>query len=140
MSKGKTEDDLSLKKERAIVALLNEQTMQKAAEAVGVNLRTLQRWQEEPEFAAAYREARRQAFSQAIALTQRYAPLAVNALARILMDTKAPTSSVVSAATAMLKFGREGIELEDLAVRVESLEQAAKEQGLKAGGSRPSFN
>jgi hypothetical protein len=111
-----------------------------SAESVDVGLRTIQRWVTEPGFAAAYREARTQAFSQAIALTQRYAPLAVNALARILMDQKAPSSSVVSAASAMLKFGREGIELEDLAVRVESLEQAAKEQGIKPGGSRPSFN
>ena len=39
-----------------------------------------------PEFARAYREARREALGQAIALTQRYAPLVVNTLAQVMMD------------------------------------------------------
>ena len=41
------------------------------------------------------------------------------------MDDGAPTSSKVAAATTILRFGREGIELDDLAARVEALEQAA---------------
>jgi len=32
----------------------------------------------------------------------------------------------VSAATAILRFGREGLELDDLAARIEVLEQAAE--------------
>ncbi len=90
--------------------------------------RTLYRWLRKPEFARAYRQARREAFGQAIALTQRYAPLAVNTLAQIMMDDGAPSSSKVAAATTILRFGREGIELDDLAARLEALEEAATQR------------
>ena len=111
--------------ERAIIALLNEQTISRAAAVAEVGQRTLYRWLRQPEFSRAYREARREAFGQAIALTQRYAPLAVNTLAQVMMDDNAPSSSKVAAATTILRFGREGIELDDLAARVEALEETA---------------
>ena len=114
--------------ERAIIALLNEQTISRAAGVAEVGQRTLYRWLRQPEFSRAYREARREAFGQAIALTQRYAPVAVNTLVQVMMDDGAPSSSKVAAATTLLRFGREGIELDDLAVRVEALEQAARQR------------
>ncbi|MFN0131451.1 MAG: hypothetical protein ACKVW3_02800, partial [Phycisphaerales bacterium] len=58
--------------------------------------------------------------------TQRYAPLAVQTLASVAADKSAPHSSRVSASTAILKFSRDSIEIDDLAARVETLEQAAK--------------
>lgn len=120
---------LSPRQEQAIAAMLSEQTLPKAAEAAGVNVRTLHRWLRLPEFAAAYRSARRETFAQAIALTQRYAALAVNTLAKVMMDPGSPTSAKVTAAVAVLRFGRDGVELEDLQVRVETLErQRAEEQ------------
>jgi len=118
-------DGLTAPQERAIIALLNEQTVGRAAAAAGIGERTLYRWLKDMTFSRAYREARRDAFGQAIALTQRYAPLAVNTLAQVMMDNNAPSSSKVAAATTILRFGREGIELDDLAARVEALEQAA---------------
>ncbi len=66
-------DGLTAPQERAIIALLNEQTVGRAAAAAEVGQRTLYRWLKEPTFSRAYREARREAFGQAIALTQRYA-------------------------------------------------------------------
>ncbi len=123
---------LTAPQERAIIALLNEQTVGRAANAAEVGQRTLYRWLKEPTFSRAYREARREAFGQAIALTQRYAPLAVNTLAQVMMDDGAPTSSKVAAATTILRFGREGIELDDLGARVEALEQAAPQRQKSA--------
>ncbi len=64
---------------------------------------------------------------------QRYAPLAVNTLAQVMMEDGAPTSSKVAAATAIMRFGREGIELDDLAARVEALEQAAPQRRTSDG-------
>ena len=116
--------------ERAIIALLNEQSISRAAAVTEVGQRTLYRWLRKPEFARAYREARREAFGQAIALTQRYAPLAVNTLAQVMMDGAAPSSSKVAAATTILRFGREGIELDDLAARVDELERAAPKKQM----------
>jgi hypothetical protein len=77
---------------------------------VKVSQRTLYRWLREPDFSRAYRRARRDAFGQAIALTQRYAPLAVNTLVVVMADKDAPHHAKVSAATKLLRFGREGIE------------------------------
>ena len=131
-------DGLTAPQKRAIIALLNEQTMVRAAAAAEVGQRTLYRWLKEPSFSRAYREARRDAFGQAIALTQRYAPLAVNTLAQVMMDSDAPSSSKVAAATTILRFGREGIELDDLAARVEALEETAprREKSARWAGYR----
>ena len=125
-------DRLTPKQEAAVIALLRENSVAKAAESCEVNIRTLHRWLDDADFSKAYRKARRHAFSQAIALTQRYAPLAVSTLATLMADKETPPHARVTAATALLKFGREGIELDDLAARVEALEQAT-EQREKAG-------
>lgn len=111
--------------ERAILALINEPTVRKAAEVVGVAEGTLYRWMREPEFARMYREARRENFRHAIALTQRYAPAAVQTLMKIMQDPGAAHSAKVSAATALLKFSRESIELDELVQRIEVLEQSS---------------
>ncbi len=118
-------DALSPKQEKAILALLQEPTIAKAAASAGVSNRSLVRWLTQDDFSRAYRKARREAFSQAIGLTQHYAPLAVNTLATIMADKTAPSHARVTAASTLLKFGREGIELDDLAARVEALENAA---------------
>lgn len=113
---------LNARQEAAIAALLTEHTIERAAEKAKVSPRTLYRWLDSPAFAAAYRKARRAAFNQAIALTQRFTPLAVNTLAKVMTDPSASASARVAAAASMLRFGREAIELDDLAARVESLE------------------
>lgn len=123
---------LSVKQERAIAALLQEPTVGKAAASAGVGERTLYRWLDMPRFADAYRKARRDAFGQAIAQTQRYAPLAVHTLVALMSDRSTPANVRASAAATLLKIGREGIEIEDLAVRIEALEH---EQAQLRGGT-----
>lgn len=113
---------LSEKQEEGVVALLSHPTVRRAAEQVGVDEKTMHRWLEQPAFSAAYRRARREAFSQAIAASQRYAPLALQALAKIVMDESKPPSARVSAAGAILKFSRESLELDDLAARLDAVE------------------
>ena len=49
----------------------------------------------------------------------------MNTLAQVMMDQSAPHHAKVAAATTILRFGREGIELDDLAARVEALENVA---------------
>jgi hypothetical protein len=115
--------ELTRPQESAILALLSEPSIAAAAEKAGVSERTLHRWlKEEPHFVAEYRRARREAFAQAIGLTQRSATAAVGTLLRVMHDTKATWSSRVSAASQVLKFAREAIELDDLAARIETLE------------------
>lgn len=119
-------DNLSPAQEQALVALLNEPTVLKAAQVCGVGERTIHRWLDEPDFSAAYRKARREVFAQAVALSGRYASLAVHTLAQVMADKAAPVSARVSAASSMLKFARESIEMDDLAVRLEALERASR--------------
>ena len=123
---------LSAAQEQAIVALLNETTVRKAAEVCGIGERSMHRYLEDPVFAKAYRRARADAFKHAISHAQKYAPVCLNVLVQIAADAKAPHSSRVAAAANVLKFGRESLELDDLAARVEALEQVSKPGGAGA--------
>jgi hypothetical protein len=129
---------LNRKQEQAIIALLNEPTIPQAARAAGVGQRSLNRWLANPVFSRAYRNARREAFAHAVALTQRYAPVAVNTLAKIMADPTTPCHARVTAASTLLRFGREGIELDDLAGRIEALE-TSMQQNNGSGGEPARF-
>lgn len=122
------QSDLTSIQDRAIIALLSHASITKAAESVGIGERTLRRWMKEPAFKKAYREARAETHSQAMALVLRYEALAVSTLAKVMSDPNAPHSAKVSAAGLMMKQGHDVIELEDVAGRVEALEQDLKER------------
>jgi len=113
---------LSQRQSLAIIALLSESSLERAAVKAGASERTLRRWLDQPAFQCAYRTARRQSFNQAIGLVVKYATLAVSTLVQTMADANAPHHAKVSAATAVLKFGRDGIELDDLAGRLEAIE------------------
>jgi len=112
--------------QQSIFALLAEPSIASAAAKAGVGERTLHRWLRQEQFGAVYRASRREAFIQAIGLTQRSAAAAVATLLRIMHDPKATWSARVAAATNVLKFARESIELDDLAERLIKLERAAE--------------
>ena len=58
------------KQEEAISALLTQRNIDEAAKSIGVSPNTLLKWMKQPEFDAAYREAPRAGFHQAIARLQ----------------------------------------------------------------------
>src|ERR1700693_1436659 len=89
-------------KEDAIAALLTHRNIEEAAGAVGISPKTLLRWMKEPEFDAAYREARRAAFGQSIARLQQASGAAVTTLLKVMLDQTAPASSRVRAADSVL--------------------------------------
>ena len=74
------------------------------------------------DFLAAYRAARREAVSQAVGHLQGACSVAVLALTDISQDVNCPASARVSAARTVLELALKGVELEDLAMRVEELE------------------
>ena len=113
---------LSLRQERAISALLIHPTMSKAAAAAEVGEVTLWRWLRLPYFKEQYQLARRQAVSQAVGHLQGACSAAVLALTEISQDVNSPASARVSAAKSILELALKGVELEDLADRVEHLE------------------
>ncbi|MBS0195986.1 MAG: hypothetical protein JSR77_04435 [Planctomycetes bacterium] len=123
-----TEANLTPRQERAIAALIAEPTHVMAAEKANVPLRTLKDWLHRPDFKAAFQKARRETFTQAMSMATRYAPMALQTLLKISSDPSAPHAARVSASTAVLKFGRESMELDHLAERIEHLEQTVGSQ------------
>src|ERR1017187_10374615 len=114
------------KKEEAIAALLSQRNIEEAAKSIGVGTQTMLRWLKIPEFDAAYRQARRAAFSQSTARLQQATSAAVSTLLKVMVDPSSPPSVRVRAADSVLDHAKQAIEIEDVEVRVAALEQAAK--------------
>ena len=119
---------LGRKQEEAIAALLTQSNVDQAAQSTGISTRTLLRWMKVPEFDAAYREARRKAFSQSIARLQHGATAAATTLLKMMVDPGVPPSVKVRAAESVLAHGLKAIEVEDIEARVAELERAATTQ------------
>lgn len=122
-------EKLSRKQEDAIIALLTSPTIQAAAEATGIAYITLWRWMRIPEFNEQYREARLETVRQAVSRLSQIATEAVEVLREIMKDLESPPSSRVTAAKTILEGAFKGIELDDLAARIETLEKTLEERG-----------
>ena len=116
----------SARQDRIIVALLEHSAHEKAAVALGMSTVTLWRWMQKPEFAEAYRKARREAFSQSVARLQHASNAAVGTLLRVMTDREAPAASRVRAADVVLQGALRGMEVEDIEARVSELERATE--------------
>jgi hypothetical protein len=114
------------KKEQAIIALLTQRNVEEAAHAAGIGTATLFRWLQVPEFDAAYRKARRDAYSQSRARLQQACGAAVSTLLKVMVDPSTPASTRVRAADSVLGHSAKAIEVEDIEVRVTDLERAAE--------------
>jgi hypothetical protein len=119
-------EKLGPRKEGAIVALLSQRNVEEAARVADVPPRTLYRWMTEPEFQAAYRDARRAAFGQSIARLQQATSVAVSVLLKVMVDAATPASVKVRAADSVLDHSAKNIELEDFEARLAELERAAE--------------
>ncbi len=113
------------KMEAAIAALLTQRNIEEAAKAVGIAPNTLLNWMKVAEFQAAYREARRASYSQAVARLQQGTSAAATTLLKTLIDPATPASVKVRAAEAIFNHAAKAIEIEDIEARVSELEQAA---------------
>jgi hypothetical protein len=114
----------SRREEAAIAALLSEPTVEAAAAKAGIGFATLRRWLQEPGFRRLYQQARAGLLERVVATLLRLSTSAIVALGRNL--TCGRPSVEVRAAEAILTQATRGVELLDLAERVEQLEQAAK--------------
>ena len=83
-----TADLLPAKQSRAMLAMLEHPTLKDAAAAVGVGETTLWRWSQEPEFKAAYMNARRESVKQSIAHLQSATGEAVTCLRDVMKSEK----------------------------------------------------
>jgi hypothetical protein len=113
------------KQEDAIAALLTQRNVEEAARAAGIGVRTLLRWLKLPQFQNAFRQARREAFGQAVSRLQQGTAAAATTLLKIMIDPAAPASVRVRAADSVFNHAAKAIEIEDIEARVAALEQAA---------------
>ena len=120
-------EKLSRKQDQAIGALLTEQTIESAAERVGVAEATLRRWLKLPDFLAAYRAARREVMEKTVAQMQEASWAASTTLIKLL---GAGNESVrLRAATELLNQANKGLEILDHEERLAALEELAAGQG-----------
>jgi hypothetical protein len=114
---------LGNRKTRAILALLQYGTKERAAEEVGVNVVTLWRWLKEPSFQDALRLARREAFSQSTGRLQQATSAAVTTLLRVMSGADSSASSKVQASRSVIDLAQKSFEVEDVLARLERLEK-----------------
>jgi hypothetical protein len=112
------------KMDAAVAALLTHRNVEEAAQAVGVAPKTLIRWQQIPEFQAALRKARRDAYRNSIGRLQQGSVAAVSTLLKVMLDPSTPPSTKVRAAESVLNHSEKAIELEDIEARLAELERA----------------
>jgi transposase-like protein len=124
------------KQEEAVAALLTQRNIEEAARSIGVAPNTLLNWMKLPEFQAAYREARRSAFSQSIARLQQGTAAAATTLLKTMIDSNTPASVKVRAAEAIFNHAAKAIEVEDIEARVAALERAAEASTPGQRGNR----
>jgi hypothetical protein len=117
---------LGRKQEAAIAALLTQRNIEEAAHSAGIGTRTLLRWLKVPEFRTAYRQARLEAFGQAIARLQQGTSAAATTLLKLLIEPNTPASVRVRAADSIFNHAAKAIEIEDLEARVADLERDAE--------------
>jgi transposase-like protein len=115
------------KKEAAVAALLTARNTEEAARAIGIGPATLRRWQKDPEFDAAYREALRASYKQSIGRMNQASSAAVSTLLKVMVDPTTPASTKVRAADSILNHTAKAIETEDIEARVSELERAAED-------------
>ena len=124
-----SDDDLRGRQAKAIPALLAKPTLGAAARAAGVGERTLRRWlSDDAGFMAAYREDRSEAMRQATARLQAAAGEAVDTLRELMGMSRRPDIRA-RAALGILATAAKAEELENLAARIEALEQLRAQSG-----------
>ena len=110
-------------RERAVIALLQEPTLEKAAQATGVGLRTLQRWLNDANFQELYRKAKNDLLANATAQLRAASGRAVTVLDAIANNRRVNPAARVSAARCILELGLRAHEIEDLWTEIQILKK-----------------
>ena len=115
--------NLTLRQQKTIMALLQEPTIEKAAALASVGEASVYRWLRQDAFRKAYRVARNEAVSRAMARLQRASSGAVDILVELMACDATPASVRMGAARCVLEMAVKTLESEDLAARIEALEK-----------------
>ena len=122
---------LSAKKQLALAALLQGQTMGAAADAAGVNPKTLYLWRQDAHFRAELQAGERELVAGALRALETLARPAVVLLGKVVLDAEARPADRLRAASAILENVLRLKEILDLESRVAALEA----KGVKGEGA-----
>jgi hypothetical protein len=117
-------DELNIRQDRFLKALLQAGSVTEACKMAHINPTTGYKYLKDKTFMAEYRKLRREAMQQVTARLQKSAERAVNVLNEVMMDKENAANSRVTAAKNTLDIAYRSIELDDLAERVEAVEEA----------------
>jgi len=115
-------DELNTRQLKFLEALLVETTFEGAYKRAGIAKATALKYRELPAFKEAYRNAKRKAMEQVTTALQQASIEAVEVLKSVMNDEEAPATSRIQAARTVLDNAYKGIELDDLAERIEEVE------------------
>lgn len=112
------------KKEKALAALLTHATKKEAAEAAGIDPRTMRRYFDDADFQRAYKAAFGGMVEDAARQAQQAIAPALSTLREIAEDGEADAQPRISAARSLLEFGLRMTEQLDILDRLTELEAA----------------
>lgn len=124
MSENTQPNNLSPNQIKAIEALLSNPSVEKAAQAVGVDKSTLFRWLRDGGFKEAYAEARKTLLESTLTGLQAISTEAVEALHAELTNATAKPSERIAAAKAILEFSLKGVDAIETEKRLAAIEEA----------------
>ena len=119
-------DNVSLKKERAIAALLVSRRIADAAKSAGISERQLYRWLDDPDFQDALAGAQRDAVQSTLRVLAELTGAAVKTLASVMSNTKTPPGVRVRAAEVVLSRFESLRDSVDYDARLAEVERALK--------------
>lgn len=115
-------NDVTLKQEKALAALLTSSTHEEAAKKAGISSRTLRNYLADQEFARRYQQGGADLVDAATKQIQRSLAPAITALREIAEDAEAGRGARVQAARALLEYGIRLSEIGDIYQRLAELE------------------
>jgi len=116
-------DQLAIKFDEAIIALLSSSSFSKAAKKLGIAPVTLREWMAVPEFARKLQEARRALFNHAMGRLQAAAAVAIQTLLDATKGTSRPDLKV-KAADLLLSHLLRAADVSNVEERIQAIEEA----------------
>ena len=110
------------KKQKALVALLNSPTKEKAAAVAGITSKTLRGYLADPEFREEYKRAFTGLVEDAARQAQQAIAPALSTLREIVEDTDENAQARISAARSILEYSVKLTEQTDILARLDELE------------------
>lgn len=117
-----TDNGLTPRQHKALAALLEAPSIRQAAQASGIPEKTLYNWLKTPVFDSVYREMRRDAVQQAVAVGQQAGAAMMRHLVKLATTAKSEAVQH-SAAKTVLEFSIRAVEIDDIVSRLDALEQ-----------------